>query len=82
MDRVAQFQAGFLGIQPQEGTIISWGKDNTFEINVQSGVIQVVADASTLNGTTNVLDGDWHHFTVTVPHQEALMKPLHISMAH
>ena len=38
----------FLGHSTTEGTIISWGKDsNTFEINVQSGVIQVVADAST-----------------------------------
>ena len=51
-----------------EGGLVSWGKnDNTFEINIVSGAIQVVADGNTLAGSTDLLDGQWHQFIVSVP---------------
>ncbi|MEK9983202.1 MAG: immunoglobulin domain-containing protein, partial [Opitutae bacterium] len=51
-----------------DGAIVSWGKSgNTFEINVATGVLQVVADAGTLEGSTDVLDDEWHQFVISLP---------------
>ena len=49
------------------GALVSWGKSgNTFEINLNEGVLQVVADGNTLEGSSSLVDDDWHQFAVVV----------------
>ena len=56
-----------LGGSGTTGPLVTWGKSgSTFEVNVDSGTLQVVANGATLNGTTDLLDGFWHQFIVVL----------------
>ena len=55
------------------GTLLSWGKSgNTFEVNLNAGALQLVADGNTLEGSTSLVDDNWHHFTVVLPENGSL----------
>ena len=51
------------------GPIVSYGKGSAaFTIGVDAaGMLEVLAGNATLSGTTNLADGKWHQFIVTLP---------------
>jgi len=66
----ARTLSGWVRVDPaNSGPIIAYGSGaNTFEVHVAAGgTLEVIADAATLTGTTNLTDSAWHHFVVMFP---------------
>ncbi|MBT5379343.1 MAG: SUMF1/EgtB/PvdO family nonheme iron enzyme, partial [Opitutae bacterium] len=61
------------GSTESTGGLVTWGKSgNIFEVNLNAGVLQVVADGNTIEGSTSLVDDNWHQFIVILPENGAL----------
>ena len=59
--------AGCLGGSGTTGPLVTWGKSgSTFEVNVDSGTLQVVANGATLNEPRIYWMDLWHQFVVVL----------------